>query len=104
MSSPSDNRGSWAPCSTLRWRNSRNLPQVKLKRPPRLADFALWVSACEEALGMKPGEAVTACWANSAEARDLVLEASPLYLPLAELARLKVYWMPQNSMPGLTPW
>ena len=35
----------------------RNLPQVKLERPPRLADFALWVSACEEALGMKPGEA-----------------------------------------------
>ena len=64
-----------------------NLPQVKLERPPRLADFALWVNACEEALGMKPGEAVTACWANSAEARDLALEASPLYGPLAELAR-----------------
>src|SRR5271169_5503149 len=65
----------------------RNLPQVKLERPPRLADFALWVSACEEALGMKPGEAMTACGANSAEARDLALEASPLYEPLAELAR-----------------
>jgi hypothetical protein len=25
----------------------RNLPQVKLARPPRLADFALWVSACD---------------------------------------------------------
>jgi hypothetical protein len=36
----------------------RNLPQVKLDRSPRLADFALWVSACEEALGMKPGEAM----------------------------------------------
>ena len=65
----------------------RNLPQVKLERPPRLADFALWVSACEEALGMKPGEAMAACQANSAEARDLALEASPLYEPLAELAR-----------------
>ena len=28
----------------------RNIPQIKLERPPRLADFALWVSACEEAL------------------------------------------------------
>jgi len=65
----------------------RNLPQVRLERPPRLADFALWVSACEEALGMKPGETVAACWANSAEARDLALEASPLYQPLVELAR-----------------
>ena len=27
----------------------------------RLADFALWVSACEEALGMKPGKAMAAC-------------------------------------------
>ena len=65
----------------------RNLPQVKLERPPRLADFALWVSACEQALGMKPGEAMAACQANCAEARDLALEASPLYEPLAELAR-----------------
>jgi hypothetical protein len=65
----------------------RNLPQVRLDRPPRLADFALWVSACEQALGMQPGEAMTACQANCAEARDLALEASPLYGPLAELAR-----------------
>jgi hypothetical protein len=65
----------------------RNLPRVKLEQPPRLADFALWVSACEEALGMKPGEALAAYRANSAEARDLALEASPLYQPLAELAR-----------------
>ena len=39
----------------------RNLPQVRLDRQPRLADFALWVRACEEALGMKPGEALAAC-------------------------------------------
>ena len=65
----------------------RNLPQVKLERLPRLADFALWVSACEEALDMQPGEAIAASKANCAEARDLALEASPLYGPLAELAR-----------------
>ena len=65
----------------------RNLPQVRLERPPRLADFALWVSACEEALGMQPGDAMAACQANCTEARDLALEASPLYEPLAELAR-----------------
>jgi hypothetical protein len=33
----------------------RNLSQVRLERPPRLADFALWVSACEEALGDEAG-------------------------------------------------
>ena len=30
----------------------RNLPDVELEEPPRLADFALWISACEETLGM----------------------------------------------------
>jgi hypothetical protein len=64
----------------------RNLPQVRLDRPPRLADFALWVSACEQASGMQPGEAMATCQANCDEARDLTLEASPLYVPLAELA------------------
>jgi hypothetical protein len=47
----------------------RNLPRVKLEQSPRLADFALWVSACEEALGLALEEAMTACRANSAEAR-----------------------------------
>ena len=65
----------------------RNLAHVKLEQPPRLADFALWVSACEEALGMKPGEAMVACQANYGEARALALEASPLYMPLAKLVR-----------------
>src|SRR5690242_21091403 len=40
-----------------------------------------------EALGMESAEAIAACRANCAEARDLALEASPLYEPLAELAR-----------------
>ena len=65
----------------------RNLPRIRVERPPRLADFALWASACEEALGMKPGEALAACRTNSAAARDLALEASPLYEPLSKLAR-----------------
>ena len=56
----------------------RNRPQVRLERPPRLADFALWVTACEEALRIKRGGAMAAWQTNSAEARDLALEASPL--------------------------
>ena len=36
---------------------------------------------------MEPGDALAACRTNSAEARDLALEASPLYQPLAKLAR-----------------
>ena len=65
----------------------RNIAQVRLERPPRLADFALWVSACEETLGMKQGEAIAACRTNAADAQGLALETSPLYEPLVELAR-----------------
>jgi hypothetical protein len=82
----------------------RNLPQVKLDRPPRLADFALWVNACEEDLGMKQGVAMAACQANCAEARDLALEASPLYEPLTESAREGFTGPLQNFMRGSTLW
>ena len=64
-----------------------NLPTVRLDQPPRMADFAIWVNACEESLGMKPGEALTTYQSNRAEARNLALEASPVYEPLREVAR-----------------
>ncbi len=65
----------------------RNLPRVRLDRLPRMADFAVWVSACEEGLGLKPGEALAGYRDNCDEARDLALEASPLCEPLREIAR-----------------
>jgi hypothetical protein len=65
----------------------RNLPNVRLDELPRMADFAIWISACEESLGMKPGEALTTYQSNRAETHHLALESSPLYEPVAELAR-----------------
>jgi hypothetical protein len=64
----------------------RNLPNVTLDQPPRMADFAIWVNACEESLGMRPGEALATYQANRAETRNLALEASPVYEPLREVA------------------
>src|SRR5271155_3804411 len=55
-----------------------NLPSVALDQLPRMADFAIWVSACEESLGIEPGEALSAYQTNCAEARTLALESSPL--------------------------
>jgi len=52
-----------------------------------MADFAICVSACEESLGMKPGEALTTYHSNRAETHTLALEFSPLYEPVAPLAR-----------------
>ncbi|MGC2495929.1 hypothetical protein [Candidatus Binatus sp.] len=65
----------------------RNMPNVKLDQPPRMADFALWISACAERLGMKPGEALTAYQNNLTETHNLALESSPVYEPVAELAK-----------------
>src|SRR5271168_2156529 len=65
----------------------RNLPNIRLDPPPRMADFALWVKACEESLGLKPGEALSAYQSNLIETHNLALESSPLYEPVARLAR-----------------
>jgi len=65
----------------------RNLPNVRLDQLPRMADFAIWVNACEESLGMKPGEALSAYQSNRVETHNLALESSSLYEPAAELAR-----------------
>ena len=64
-----------------------SLPAVTLDQLPRMADFAIWVNACAEGLGMKPSEAMAAYELNCAEAHHLALECSPLYQPIAELAR-----------------
>src|SRR5271155_1274262 len=65
----------------------RNLPNVKLDQPPRMADFAIWVNACEEGLGMKSGEALKTYQSNRSETHNLALESSPLYEPVAQLAQ-----------------
>lgn len=65
----------------------KNLPNVRLDQLPRMADFAIWVNACEESLGMKPGEALAAYQSNLTETHNLALESSPLYEPVAQLAR-----------------
>jgi hypothetical protein len=64
----------------------RNLPDVSLDQLPRMADFAIWIKACEESLGMKPGEALDTYQNNRTEAHNLALESSPLYEPVAKLA------------------
>jgi hypothetical protein len=65
----------------------RSLPDVTLEELPRMADFALWVNACERSLGMEAGEALVTYKSNRAETHNLALESSPLYEPVAELAR-----------------
>ncbi len=64
----------------------RNLPEVRIDQPPRMADFAIWASACENALGVRTGGFLQTYQDNRADGRDLTLESSPLYEPLTVLA------------------
>lgn len=49
---------------------------VKLDRLPRMADFALWITACEAGLGWPAGTFLKAYTANRASANDTAIEAS----------------------------
>ncbi len=64
----------------------RNLPEVRIDQPPRMADFAMWASACENALGIRTGGFLQTYQDNRADGRDLALESSLLYEPLTKLA------------------
>jgi hypothetical protein len=54
------------------------LPEVYLPELPRMADFALWAVACEEALGDTPGTFMERYGDNRAAAHELALDTSPV--------------------------
>jgi len=64
----------------------RRLPEIKLTRFPRLADFALWVVAAEPALGWPNGTFLDAYAWNRISANDLALDASLITASLRSLA------------------
>jgi len=53
----------------------KNLESVKLPDLPRMADFAMWIVACEPALPWPPGAFLAAYTGNRQEAVELSLEA-----------------------------
>jgi hypothetical protein len=53
----------------------RNLPDVKLSRKPRMADFAKWATACESGLGWEPGAFLDAYMTNQRDSADGAFEA-----------------------------
>jgi hypothetical protein len=56
----------------------RELPNVVIERPPRMADFACWVTAAEAALGWPTGAFLESYRANRAGANDVALEGSAI--------------------------
>jgi len=64
----------------------RNLDKVKLLKKPRMADFAVWSTAAEEALGGETGSFMRAYLRNCSKATDIALEASPVAEALSAFA------------------
>jgi hypothetical protein len=60
----------------------KRIKEVDLKWQPRMADFARWVSAAEPGLGWPEGAFLTAYKSNIVSANRLVLEASPITIPI----------------------
>jgi len=75
----------------------RQLPSTKLSSLPRMADFALWVTAAESAFGWEQGTFLTAYQGNRQSANEVALEASPIARPLLELLEESESWAGTSS-------
>jgi hypothetical protein len=62
------------------------LPEIKLSRLPRMADFALLGVAAEHALSWPRGSFLAAYSGNREAAHGIVLDSSPVVAPLCALA------------------
>jgi hypothetical protein len=75
----------------------RNIDSVKLSSLPRMADFALWVTAAEPALPWSAGSFMKAYMGNRAEAVELSLEADCVAVAVREHMADKSTWTGKPS-------
>jgi hypothetical protein len=67
------------------------LPQVRLKRLPRMADFALWAAACESAF--RPAGTLEAAYSNNRRyAIENMVDADPVAALVRELMADRAQW------------
>jgi hypothetical protein len=69
----------------------KRLPETRLSKLPRMADFALWATACEGALWPK-GTFCSAYADNRGEAVDDVLDADPIATTVRTLMSEQTQW------------
>jgi hypothetical protein len=70
----------------------RYADKVKLDNPPRMADAATWITACEYADGWMTGAFVQAFHRNQKEAVAVSLEASPVTAALVGMMASRTTW------------
>src|SRR4030081_92820 len=69
----------------------RRLPETRLDKLPRMADFALWATACETAL-WPAGTFWSAYCGNRDEAVGGVIDADPIAAPLRAVMATRMEW------------
>jgi hypothetical protein len=74
----------------------RRLSRVRLECSPRMADFALWATACETAF-WPPGTLLRAYNANRRAAIEGVIEADPVAAFVREIMALRSTWAGRAS-------
>jgi hypothetical protein len=75
----------------------KNLASTRLSSLPRMADFALWVTATEPALPWGRGEFLRAYMGNRTEAVELSLESDPISSAVRELMESRMEWSGTSS-------
>jgi hypothetical protein len=69
----------------------RRLPDVHLDRPPRMADFARWITACETAF-WPAGTFMRAYSGNLDDAVASIIEADPISIAVLSLMSARTEW------------
>jgi hypothetical protein len=70
----------------------KNKDSVKLENPPRMADFAKWVTAAEPGLGWEPGSFMAAYNENRSAAIGIGLESDVLAQAMIDFQKDVVEW------------
>ena len=85
-------------------RGLKELPSTKLSHLPRMADFALWASACESALPWPMGTFAAAYDANRRGAVAAVIDASPVASAVLSFMDERTSWqgIAKDLLPFLT--
>ena len=69
----------------------KHLPQTRLEKVPRMADFAYWASACETGL-WSPGTFLAAYSDNRDCAIETVINADPVGVGILEIMKTRTMW------------
>jgi hypothetical protein len=69
----------------------KRLPETRLEKLPRMADFALWATACERAL-WPAGTFYSAYCGNRADAVEAVIDADPIATAVRALMATRTVW------------